>query len=121
MVSCPGVSLVPILELQLWAIFAAVGLGDAVQYLLLADSAHSQQRYAGQLCAQTTRRCSAHHSPQRRPSPRLPVKFAPHAAAPTVASFGGKMTRTPGILFALLVICAAAPSARAGGTVNIKC
>jgi hypothetical protein len=31
------------------------------------------------------------------------------------------MTRTPGILFALVMIAAAVPSAKAGGTVNIKC
>jgi hypothetical protein len=31
------------------------------------------------------------------------------------------MIRTPGILFAFLVISAAVPSAKAGGTVNIKC
>jgi hypothetical protein len=31
------------------------------------------------------------------------------------------MTRTPGIFFALLTIAAAVPSAKAGGTVNIKC
>jgi hypothetical protein len=31
------------------------------------------------------------------------------------------MTRTPGIFFALVTIAAAVPSAKAGGTVNIKC
>jgi hypothetical protein len=31
------------------------------------------------------------------------------------------MTRTPGIFFALVTISAAVPSAKAGGTVNIKC
>jgi hypothetical protein len=31
------------------------------------------------------------------------------------------MTRTPGIFFALMTIAAAVPSAKAGGTVNIKC
>ena len=31
------------------------------------------------------------------------------------------MNRTPGILFALLVIATAVPTAKAGGTVNIKC
>ncbi len=31
------------------------------------------------------------------------------------------MTRTPGIVFALVTLAAAVPSAKAGGTANIKC
>jgi hypothetical protein len=41
-------------------------------------------------------------------------------AKQAAASFGGKMTRTLGIFIALVTI-AAVPSAKAGGTVNIKC
>jgi hypothetical protein len=103
-----------------WAIFAAVELGDAVQSLLLVDSAHPHKQHAAQLRRHTEHRRSLDNSPERFSSPRLAAISAPRPATPIVVSFGGKMIRTPAILFALLVI-AAVPSAEAGGTVNIKC
>src|SRR6202789_2648620 len=63
----------------------------------------------------------AHQSRQRISSAGLAAESARRPATPAVASFGGYMTRTPGIFFALVTIAAAVPSAKAGGTVNIKC
>jgi hypothetical protein len=97
-----------------------VELGDAVQSLLLVDSAHPHKQHAAQLRRHTEHRRSLDNSPERFSSPRLAAISAPRPATPIVVSFGGKMIRTPAILFALLVI-AAVPSAEAGGTVNIKC
>jgi hypothetical protein len=97
-----------------------VELGDAVQPLLLADSAHPQKWHAAQLRSQTVYRHSADASPERFRSPGIALQSTPRPATPKVVSFGGKMIRTPAILFALLM-AAAVPSAKAGGTVNIKC
>jgi hypothetical protein len=66
------------------------------------------------------RRRSTRRSRERYSSSDIVAEFTLHPATPAVVSFGGKMIRTPGILFALLM-AAAVPSAKAGGTVNIKC
>jgi hypothetical protein len=72
--------------------------------------------FVGQQCSAALRiiRASVFPHPDSQRNSRSP-------ATPAVASFGGKMTRTPGIFFALVMIAAAVPSAKAGGTVNIKC
>jgi hypothetical protein len=92
-----------------------------VQPLFLADSANPRKQRTNPLSYPATLGRFAHDSPLRISSPGLAAESAHYPATPAIASFGGKMTRTPGIFFALLTIAAAVPSAKAGGTVNIKC
>jgi hypothetical protein len=66
------------------------------------------------------RRSSAPHTRDRRSQSGLEAELAPRRTTSALVNFGGKMTRTPAIFFALL-LAAAAPSVKAGDTVNIKC
>src|ERR1700722_14937806 len=96
-------------------------LGNTVKPLFLADSASPRKQHTAQLRGITARCRFAHHSRERHASRELEAETPQRPATPTVASFGGKMNRTSGIFFAVVMIAAAVPSAKAGGAVSIKC
>jgi Bacterial SH3 domain len=109
--------------MQVWAIFKALKRripGNTMQRRLLADSAKPREQHTAWFRCVPARRRFTHYSRERYPWLGLGAECTRRPARSAIASFGGKMTRTPGIFFALLIITAV-PSAKAGGTVNIKC